>query len=176
MSEPMRNIIDSSTSHMNDTSILSRRSNIPHRSKRGSLRRQNSKNFEGQVLFKEKSIPESPETKKGIRLPPLAERNTPTSAVGNGGMTNRSMVSVKPSNMIQTFMAENPDEKGSNPHSRNNSQSKMGMYVLSDSLQKMTEGKGWAANIRGKNYLKKSFNGKGGGEGDLDQSQLMLQS
>ena len=56
MSETMRNIIDSNlnTSHMNDMSILSRRSKLPPRSMRGTLKRQNSKNFEGEVFFKER--------------------------------------------------------------------------------------------------------------------------
>lgn len=51
----------------------------------------------------------------------------------------------------------------------------MGMYVLSESLQKMTEGKGWAANIRGKNYLRKGYRGLNSEE-KASEGQLLLQT
>lgn len=53
------------------------------------------------------------------------------------------------------------------------------MYVLSESLQRMTEGKGWASNIRGMNYLKKGYNGPvtedNAEAGSLTNSQSMNQ-
>jgi hypothetical protein len=56
LSETMRNIIDQNlvTGSVHDMSMLSRRSNIPSRNQRDSLKKQNSGNFEGEVFFKEK--------------------------------------------------------------------------------------------------------------------------
>lgn len=72
VSETMRGIIDSNmnTSNLNEMSILSRRSKLPPRSQRGSMKRQNSKNFEGEVFFKQKM--DITDNKKLNSLPPLS--------------------------------------------------------------------------------------------------------